>query len=315
MSAKLSISRYRNKRRAEGVGASVKIVAAAAVAFFLGLLLGAASAPSPSGATTVTRQETLTTTVVTTLRETMTLRETVTQTVTAAQPPPERPEGSYSLRILEVVVDRVSDATHDYYILELEASYRGKEKWTPILFFFGLTSDKGFRYSPTSSPAVRQYLPSVDLRDGESARGQLAFKLPKSERPAKLTYEDRLNRISLEVTEIPPPSKEVSWIYAVEVDVKSEHSFITAIGSILTPGLAFYSGEEIEVEIEIRYNKFPGQPDSITINSVEVEAFELVRMDPQLPVQVRDGEKIVLRLTLKVPEKGYNGNIKITVYA
>gem|GEM_PF-5812501 len=30
---------------------------------------------------------------------------------------------------------------------------------------------------------------------------------------------------------------------------------------------------------------------------------------------VKDGEKVIVRLILRVPDEGYKGNLKITVYA
>jgi uncharacterized membrane protein len=84
---------------------------------------------------------------------------------------------------------------------------------------------------------------------------------------------------------------------------------------IKTPGAAFYSGEEIEVELSIKYSKLLGNPDSITITSITVDKFEIVKIDPRLPFILKDGEEVKIKLVLRVPEEGYKGNLKITIRA
>ncbi|MEM0080211.1 MAG: hypothetical protein QW118_08345, partial [Nitrososphaerota archaeon] len=148
-----------------------------------------------------------------------------------------------------------------------------------------------------------------------SVRGQVAFKLPKNEKPYKLIYDDKINWIILETTDIPEPRGEVSYIYFVEVDVRSEYSVIWSSGSMKTPGIAFYSGEIIEVELDVKYDRFIGNPPNITITSINVEGFEIVEIDPKIPLIVNDGEEVKIKLALKVPEKGYKGNLKITLSA
>ncbi|MEM4668841.1 MAG: hypothetical protein QXD35_07070, partial [Nitrososphaerota archaeon] len=78
---------------------------------------------------------------------------------------------------------------------------------------------------------------------------------------------------------------------------------------------AFYSGEIIEVELDVKYDRFIGNPPNITITSINVEGFEIVEIDPKIPLIVNDGEEVKIKLALKVPEKGYSGNLKITLSA
>jgi hypothetical protein len=237
---------------------------------------------------------------------------TITQTVTPSPPPAE---GTYSLKILEVVVDKVFDKDHDYYIFMLEASYKGRRSWSFNSLYLTLVSDKGYKYSTTSSLAIRQFLGAIELKDGEATKGQVAFKLPKGEKPSKLVYEDKLWDIKIEITDIPAPSRQVSWISFAETKVQSEYSFIWASASIKTSGAAFYSGEVIEVELRIKYSRWIGNPSSITVTSITVDKFEIVSIDPRPPITLKDGDEATVKLMLKVPEEGYRGNLKITIQA
>ncbi|MEM2178711.1 MAG: DUF4352 domain-containing protein [Candidatus Aenigmatarchaeota archaeon] len=99
-----------------------------------------------------------------------------------------------------------------------------------------LLSDTGYKYDSTFALAERQAISSMDLGKGESTKGQISFKLPKNEKPAKLIYEDKYKDIKIEVTNIPEPTKEVSCIYFAEVDTQSKYSFISTFASIKTSG-------------------------------------------------------------------------------
>jgi hypothetical protein len=254
--------------------------------------------------------ETRMTTVEVTREITWTQLVTITQTVTPTPPPAE---GTYSLKILEVIVDKVFDKDNDYYIFMLEISYKGRRSWSFNSLYLTLLSDKGYKYSTTFSLAIRQPLGAIELKDGEAAKGQVSFKLPKGEKPSKLIYEDKLWNIKIEITDIPSPSRQVSWIYFAETKVQSEYSFIWASASIKTPGNAFYSGEVIEVELRIKYSRVTGNPSSITVTSITVDRFEIVSIDPRPPITLKDGDEATVKLMLKVPEEGYSGNLKITI--
>jgi len=87
------------------------------------------------------------------------------------------------------------------------------------------------------------------------------------------------------------------------------------LASVKTPGTTFYSGEEVEVELSIEYSRFIGNPAAITVRSITVDRFEILETDPKLPITVKDGEKVIVKLILRVPAEGYKGNLKITIYA
>jgi len=299
--------------------------------FFIGLFLGYGLAVL-SGApvtTTATHLTTLTMTAThstTEIYSTMvpitrtyftTSTETVTRTViitlvTEVKPPVEE---TYSLKVLEVILDAVSEIEHNYYIFTLEATYTGRKSWLFNPFYLYLLSDKGYKYSSSLSSAERQLLSSGELEDGESIKGQISFKLPKDETPSKLIYDDEFTGVRLEIIDIPPPSRQVSWIFFAETSVQSEYSFIWALASVKTPGTTFYSGEEVEVELSIEYSRFIGNPAAITVRSITVDRFEILETDPKLPITVKDGEKVIVRLILRAPDEGYKGNLKITIYA
>jgi hypothetical protein len=285
----------------------------------LGLILGGAVGAAGGGRTvTFTQTAVVPTTIkitetrISTVEVVRTQLVAITQTVTPSPPPAE---GTYLLKILEVVVDKVFDRDHDYYIFMLEASYKGRRSWSFNSLYLTLVSDKGYKYSTTSSLAIRQFLGAIELKDGEATKGQVAFKLPKGEKPSKLVYEDKLWDIKLEITDIPAPSRQVSWISFAETKVQSEYSFIWASASIKTPGAAFYSGEVIEVELRIKYSRWIGNPSSITVTSITVDKFEIVSIDPRPPITLKDEDEITVKLVLKVPEEGYRGNLKITIQA
>jgi len=130
-----------------------------------------------------------------------------------------------------------------------------------------------------------------------------------------LIYDDELAGVRLEITDIPSPSRQVSWIFFAETDVQSEYSFIWTLASVKTHGTAFYSGEEIEVELSIEYSRSVGNPPAITVRSIKVHRFEMLETDPKLPITVKDGEKVIVKLVLRVPDEVYKGNLKITIYA
>jgi hypothetical protein len=285
----------------------------------LGLILGGAVGAAGGGRTvTFTQTAVVPTTIkitetrISTVEVVRTQLVTITQTVTPSPPPAE---GTYLLKILEVVVDKVFDKDHDYYIFMLEASYKGRRSWSFNSLYLTLVSDKGYKYSTTSSLAIRQFLGAIELKDGEATKGQVAFKLPKGEKPSKLVYEDKLWDIKIEITDIPAPSRQVSWISFAETKVQSEYSFIWASASIKTSGAAFYSGEVIEVELRIKYSRWIGNPSSITVTSITVDKFEIVSIDPRPPITLKDEDEITVKLVLKVPEEGYRGNLKITIQA
>jgi hypothetical protein len=285
----------------------------------LGLILGGAVGAAGGGRTvTFTQTAVVPTTIkitetrISTVEVVRTQLVTITQTVTPSPPPAE---GTYLLKILEVVVDKVFDRDHDYYIFMLEASYKGRRSWSFNSLYLTLVSDKGYKYSTTSSLAIRQFLGAIELKDGEATKGQVAFKLPKGEKPSKLVYEDKLWDIKIEITDIPAPSRQVSWISFAETKVQSEYSFIWASASIKTSGAAFYSGEVIEVELRIKYSRWIGNPSSITVTSITVDKFEIVSIDPRPPITLKDEDEITVKLVLKVPEEGYRGNLKITIQA
>lgn len=249
-----------------------------------------------------------------TYTETQTITQTITKTstVTLVKQAPVREE--YALKIIETVMDTVSELDYIYYIVMLEATYSGGKTWKFNFLFISLVSDTGYRYNALVLPvSLRQPLGAVELKDGERVKGQVAFKIPKDEVPLKLLYEDEFNEVFLEVTDIPRPRGEVSYIYFVETKVKSDYHFISVIGEKKTPGIAFYSGEEIEVELSIKYIRLPFSPLSIGVTSITVEDFEVVEIDPNVPLSISDGEEVKVRLILKVPERGYSGNLKITV--
>jgi hypothetical protein len=235
---------------------------------------------------------------------------TVTHIVTAF-PTPMVSE-TYSLKVLEVVVDRVFDIAHDYYIFLLEASYKGGRSWNFNMFYLYLEGDKGNKYSIALSLAARQYLGAIELKDGEIAKGQVSFKLPKGEVPSKLIYEDKLWGIKIEIKDIPSPSRQVSWIYFAETTILTGYSVVWAYGMVETPG-AYYSGENVNVELRIWYRRIIGNPDSITVTSIMVDKFEIVRTDPRLPISLKDGEEVTIKMVLRVPLEGYKGNLKITI--
>ena len=95
---------------------------------------------------------------------------------------------------------------------------------------------------------------------------------------------------------------------------KSKYQLILPSGSILTPDTFFYSGEVVEVELTLEYTKVVG-PTTINITSITVEPFELVRVEPEPPLELRDGEKVTIKLYLRTPGEGFRGNIKVTVHA
>jgi len=243
------------------------------------------------------------------MKETITtillLTPTISPTITEA----------YSLKVLEVVLDAVSEEGYNYYIMALEAKYLGDKSWSFYPIYITLLSDAGYKYDIALTVAMRQSISSADLGKGEATKGQIAFKLPKNEKPTKLIYDDKLHDIKLEITDIPEPTKQVSYIYLVETNIQSKYSFITAVASLKTTGPIFYSGETIKIDVEISYSKWIDNPETIQIKSITAEGFEIIKIDPNLPVEVKDGEKVVISLELKVPQEGYKGNIKLTITA
>jgi len=105
--------------------------------------------------------------------------------------------------------------------------------------------------------AIRKDFPSlIELRDGESIVGQVAFGLPKNEVPDKPKYDDKFRGIVLQVTELPKPTKQISYIYFCETKIVSNYLMIMVDASKTTERTAFYSGEEIEVNLRIHYKRF-----------------------------------------------------------
>jgi hypothetical protein len=278
-------------------------------AFLFGLGLGVAKPPQEvvkTATETLTIKETVKETIEKTLKETITttilLTPTISPTITEV----------YSLKVLEVVLDAVSEEGYNYYIMALEAKYLGDKSWSFNPIYIMLLSDAGYKYDIALTVAMRQSISSADLGKGEATKGQIAFKLPKNEKPTKLIYDDKLSDIKLEITDIPEPTKQVSDIYSAETNIQSKYSLITAVASLKNTG-PFYSGETIKVDVEISYSKWIGNPEAIQIQSIKAEGFEITKIDPNLPVEVKDGEKVVISLELKVPQEGYKGNIKLII--
>lgn len=245
--------------------------------------------------------------------ETQATTQTVTITSTVAVEKQIPAEEQFQLKIIETIVDTVSEVEYNYYIMMLEAMYSGGKSWKFNFLFISLLSNTGYKYSILLPISLRTPLGAEELENGEKVRGQVAFKLPKNETPLKLRYDDELNGIFLELTDIPKPRGEVSYIYFVETEVRSDYSFIWASGSKKTPGIIFYSGEDVEIELEVEYSRFLNNPQVITITAITVESFEIIKIEPKMPLNVNDKEKVKIELVLRVPEKGYRGNLKITI--
>lgn len=230
---------------------------------------------------------------------------------------PKTPAGAseiYSLKALEVILDQVSEEGYNYYIIMLEARYSGDKSWHFNPLYITLVSDAGYKYNEAFSLPVRQSLPAVELKKGEAVKGQIVFKLPKNEKPAKLVYDDILLRIKFEITDIPEPAKQVSYIYFAETNVQSKYSLITAYASVKS-GSVYYSSEPVKVDVEVMYSKGFGSLDTIQIKSITVKDFEITKIYPSLPLRLKDGEKATISLELKAPQKGYKGNMKLTIVA
>lgn len=296
----------------------------AVVAIIIALIIGVIAGYSVKPEVPI---EVKTETITKTIKETETLKETIKETVketiistvtsTVLFTPTITPTIAevYSLIITEVILDKVSEEGYNYYIMMLEAKYLGEKSWSFSPIYINLLSNAGYKYGSTHTLAERQIISSMDLGKGESTKGQISFKLPKNEKPAKLIYDDTLTGIKLEVTNIPEPTKEVSCIYFAEVDTQSKYSFISAFASIKTSGTYFYSGEIIKVDVEVSYSRWIDNPETIQIKSITVEGFEITKIDPKLPIELRDKEEVTISLELKVSQEGYKGNIKLTITA
>jgi len=291
-------------------GIIIAIICALLIGFSLGQFLKTTEIATASYIpTTITTTQTFISTTTITMKETITttllLTPTISPTITEV----------YSLKVLEVVLDAVLEEGYNYYIMALEAKYLGDKSWSFNPIYIMLLSDAGYKYDIALTVAMRQSISSADLGKGEATKGQIAFKLPKNEKPTKLIYDDKLSDIKLEITDIPEPTKQVSYIYLVETNIQSKYSFITAVASLKTTGPIFYSGETIKIDVEISYSKWIDNPETIQIKSITAEGFEITKINPNLPVEVRDKEKVVISLELKVPQEGYKGNIKLTITA
>jgi len=287
------------------------IIVAIICALLIGFSLGQFAKPTEELVKTETAIKTIT------IKETIekTLKETITTTILLTPTISSTITEAYSLKVLEVVLDAVSEEGYNYYIMTLEAKYLGDKSWSFYPYDITLLSDTGYKYDTTPALAIRQSLPlSMDLGKGETTKGQIAFKLPKNEKPTKLIYDDKLHDIKFEITDIPEPTKQVSDIYFAETTIQSKYSLITAFASLKNTG-PFYSGETIKVDVEISYSKWIDNPETIQIKSIAAEGFEITKINPNLPVEVKDKEKVVISLELKVPQEGYKGNIKLTITA
>ena len=220
--------------------------------------------------------------------ETLITTTTYTTTYTVAQTttPRQLKTEQHNLKVLEVALDSVLHEDYDYYIMTIKAEYTRGESWNFHPFWITLFSDAGYGYvSLEVHEAIRKDFPSlIELRDGESIIGQVAFRLPKNEIPYKLKYDDPFRGIVFEVTELPKPTKQISYISFCETKVVSNYLTIMADPSKTTERTAFYSGEDIEVILRIQYNRFIGSPKSITVESIVVDRFDIVEMNPKLPI-------------------------------
>jgi hypothetical protein len=122
--------------------------------------------------------------------------------------------------------------------MTLEAKYLGDKSWSFYPYDITLLSDTGYKYDTTAALAIRQSLPlsAWILEKEKLSKGQIAFKLPKNEKPTKLIYDDKLHDIKFEITDIPEPTKQVSDIYFAETTIQSKYSLITAFASLKTQG-------------------------------------------------------------------------------
>lgn len=260
---------------------------------------------------------TVTTTQINIETLTTTTTHTTTYTVTQITTPQQSKTEQYNLEVLEVALDSILSEDYDYYIMTIKAEYTGGESWNFHPFWITLFSNAGYGYvSELVHEAIRKDFPSlIELRDGESIVGQVAFRLPKNEVPDKLKYDDEFRGILIQVTELPEPTKQISYIYFCETKIVSNYLMIMADASKTIERTAFYTGEDIEVSLRIHYKRFMDSPKSITVESIVVDKFDIVEMSPKLPVVINDDEETEVRLILKVPDEGYEGNLKITVYA
>lgn len=258
---------------------------------------------------------------------------------TPTSPAAPKPASPYSLQITQVA--KYGNATTNEYYLSINATYSGNVTWEFNPIHFKLMSSTSNVYSailgPDQSllfyyfchclpPGIR-IVQAADLSKGQHAAGQIIFKLPLGQTPAKLDYNEPLASISIEVT-VPQVSTWISGPWFCCGTLYTFQGAGTLTVQALYPGetnpVAYYTGDTITIPVEVVYFNATSDPLSITISQIaDTDAgFTISSAQPALPITVPGagpccsilpGRGVDVSVNLKAPSFSYTGAVHLTI--
>ena len=201
------------------------------------------------------------------------------------------PASPYSLQITRVA--QYGNATVNEYYLSVNATYSGSATWefNPIHFklvssasssysaILGLDQSLLFYYFCRCLPPGIQIIRAVDLLKGQHATGQIIFKLPPGQIPARLDYYEPLAGISIQVMVpqvstwisgpwltccFPPPAIQGAGTLTVQVSCRAH----TYSGYCETGPIIYYTGDTMPLMLGVIYFNGTNDPSSITVSQI-----------------------------------------------
>jgi hypothetical protein len=230
-----------------------------------------------------------------------------------------------NISVTRIVTDTVEfgqPVGYTYWILQVFINNTDKVNHYIDPFYFELTTNSDLVYTNTYVAAIHDPLPSVNLSSGQTAKGQIAFKLPNTTIPSKLVYSyvnASNEKLQITVSSLPRAYSTVSFLEGGPAKVVGNSSnYLSAYATLSffpsdTYSYAgyFYSGNVTSVRISLN-NYLQGTNITLISVSVSNPGFTILGLSHSFPVTVGRAE-LNITLYLEPPQTPLIGQLNITV--
>jgi hypothetical protein len=174
------------------------------------------------------------------------------------------------------------------YIYDVTITNTGSGSYDVNPTYFTMVTSSNSRYDSTILRAMRQSLPEVTLNQGQSATGQIAFQLPKTQTPSRLEFVDQPESVDESLVGLPQPTVWVSEPEPGRVTLSGTQSGdLSATYTFSNDTLFYYTGDVIALEVAVNNFQLSG---SVALNSLALASsdtgFTLSSISPSLPVAI-----------------------------
>lgn len=223
----------------------------------------------------------------------------------------------YLVKIINVtdaqaVAEEDGHMSKTYIVVYLNITYLGSSSFTPNIADFSLYTNEGI-YSACDfePPGISGYLDtSVTLTHGNFIVGGVAFLVPSSAIPERLTYTNLFGQTYFNIS-LPKPNSFISFI--TDVTCKStDSSVIVTASSNSTPfNIQGFNGQSFTITLEISNEHFS---TPVTIQGITLSpAFSFKASENYKGLVINPGNTVYITLTIYFPNESYYGNLNINV--